>query len=161
MITILKCTKIGAFFVLQVTARFMNKNAHCHNLKQPPKRLFWRVIERLKMEKHLKIFKEKFWIFFAAFIGSAILIAAAFLLLNSELKESESIPFLSLLFSDTFEVISYYKYFTLAILESIPIASVTLSLTAVALTMLLLRLVVEYREKILMINKLINKKTWI
>ena len=137
----------------------MFTNKHNSSIK-PPKRLFGIIIKRLKIEKHLKTFKERFWIFFAAFIGSVSLIAMAFLVLNSELKESESVLFLSLLFSDTLAVIAYYKYFVLAILESMPIVSINASLTAILLLMISLRLAVGYYDKILAFNKLINKKIW-
>jgi len=41
----------------------MNENKHFipdSVPDKPPKRLFWVVIKRLKLEKNLKIFKEKF-----------------------------------------------------------------------------------------------------
>ncbi len=115
---------------------------------KPPKRLFWVVIERLRLEKKLKIFKEKFSIFLTVLIISIILVAAAIFIFNSELAESESASLFSLLFSDTIIVLSYYKYFVFAILESMPIVSIIISLTALVLVMISLRFVVEYYEKI-------------
>ena len=138
----------------------MTENKHFISEMNPnksPKRLFRQIIERLKIEKHLKFFKERFWIFFAAFIGSVGLIITAFLLLNSELKESESVLFLSLLFSDTFAIFAYYKYFALAVLESLPIVSIILSLAAISLAMTLLRFAVNYHEKILILAGSIKK----
>ena len=63
-----------------------------------------------------------------------------------------------MIFSDTLAVIAYYKYFTLAVLESMPIVSITISLAAIALVMASLRFAVVYHDKILAFNKVINKK---
>ncbi len=125
---------------------------------KPPKRLFWVIIERLKLEKNLKLFKEKFFVFLAILIISVVLVAAAFFIFNSELAESESGSLFSLLFSDTVIVLLYYKYFILAILESMPIVSIIISLTALVLVMISLRFVVGYYDKISTVNKLIKKQ---
>lgn len=134
---------------------FTNK----HNpLIKPPKRLFGIIIERLKIEKNIKLFKEKFSVSLAAIAVFAALIIASLVILNLELAESESISFISLLFSDIFAVIIYYKYFVLAILESMPVVSITISLAAIALVMASLRFAVGYHDKILSLNKMIRKK---
>ncbi len=125
---------------------------------KPPKRLFWVIIERLKLEKNLKLFKEKFFVFLAILIISVVLVAAAFFIFNSELAESESGSLFSLLFSDTVIVLLYYKYFILAILESMPIVSIVISLTALILVMISLRFVFGYYDKISTVNKLIKKQ---
>jgi len=125
---------------------------------KPPKRLFWAVIKRLKLEKKLKIFKEKFSIFLAILIISVALVAAAIFIFKSELAGSESGYLFSLLFSDTGIVLSYYKNFVLAILESIPVVSIIVSLTALVLVMISLRFVVGYYDKISTVNKLIKNK---
>ena len=141
--------------------RPMDENKHfisdTHPIK-PPKRLFWVIIERLKLEKNLKIFKEKFSIFLAALIISIILVATAIFIFNSELAGSESGSLFSLLFSDTGIVLSYYKNFVLAILESMPVTSIIFSLAAIVLVMISLRFVVGYYEKISALNKLIKNK---
>jgi len=130
-----------------------------HNsLTKPPKRLFGVIIERLKVEKNLKLFKEKFSVSLAALAVSTALIVAALIVLNLEFTESESGFFVSMIFSDTLAVIAYYKYFTLAVLESMPIVSITISLAAIALVMASLRFAVVYHDKILAFNKVINKK---
>ena len=123
---------------------------------KPPKRLFWAIVKRLKLEKNLKIFKEKFSIFLAVLIISIILVAAAFFIFNSELAGSESGSLFSLLFSDTGIILSYYKNFVLAILESMPVVSIIFSLAAIVLAMISLRFVVGYYDKISTVNKLIN-----
>ncbi len=125
---------------------------------KPPKRLFWVVIERLKLEKNLKIFKEKFSIFLIVLIISIILVAAAIFIFNSELAGSESGSLFSLLFSDTWIILLYFKYFILAILESMPVVSIIISLTALVLVMISLRFVVGYYDKISTVNKLIKNK---
>ncbi len=125
---------------------------------KPPKRLFWVVVKRLKLEKNLKIFKEKFSIFLAILIISVVLVAAAIFIFNSELAGSESGSLFLLLFSDTIIVLLYYKYFILAILESMPVVSIIISLTAIVLAMISLRFVVGYYDKILTVNKLIRNK---
>ena len=139
----------------------MDENKHFipeMNQNKPPKRLFWVVIERLKLEKNLKIFKEKFSIFLAILIISVVLVAVAIFIFNSELAESESGYLFSLLFSDTGIVLSYYKNFILAILESMPVTSIIFSLAAIVLVMISLRFVVGYYDKISTVNKLIKNK---
>ncbi len=139
----------------------MDENKHFipeMNQNKPPKRLFWVVIKRLKLEKNLKIFKEKFSIFLAILIISVVLVAAAIFIFNSELAGSESGYLFSLLFSDTWIILLYFKYFILAILESMPVMSIIISLTALVLVMISLRLVVGYYDKISAVNKLIKNK---
>ncbi len=141
--------------------RPMDKNKHFipdSVPTKPPRRLFWVVIERLRLEKNLKIFKEKFFIFLAILIISVVLVAAAIFIFNSELAGSESGSLFSLLFSDTVIVLLYYKYFILAILESMPIVSIIISLTALVLVMISLRFVFGYYDKISIVNKLIKNK---
>ncbi|MBI2635174.1 MAG: hypothetical protein HYW79_01365 [Parcubacteria group bacterium] len=132
---------------------FTNKH---NSPEKPPKRLFGMIMGRLKLEKSLKIFKEKFSVSLTALMISAVLIIASFILFHSELSESESASFLSLIFSDTFAVILYYQYFALAVLESMPIVSINASLAAILLLMIALRLAIRYYSKISTLNKLIN-----
>ncbi len=127
---------------------------------KPPKRLFWVIIERLKLEKNLKLFKEKFFVFLAILIISVVLVAAAFFIFNSELAESESGYLFSLLFSDTGIVLSYYKNFVLAILESMPVISIIFSLAAIVLVMISLRFVVGYYDKISKLKLRIKKSSF-
>lgn len=134
----------------------MEKNEHCNPIK-PPKRLFQRIIERLKIEKSLKMLRKKLGFSATVMLISAILTIAAVFVLNSELAESESISLISLLFSDTLAAVAYYNYFILAVLESMPIISIAISLAAIVLAMIFLRLVVAYYGKILSLNKLIKK----
>ncbi len=132
----------------------MNKH---NSLIKPPKRLFGMIIERLKIEKNLKLFKEKFSVSLATLMVSAVLIAVSLVIFNLESADSESVSFISLLFSDTLAVIVYYKYFVFAILESMPIVSINTSLAALLLLMVSLRLAVGYYNKISSLNKLIKK----
>ncbi len=121
--------------------------------------LFWVIIKRLKLEKTLKTFKEKFFFFLIMLAISIILVAAAVFISNSELAGSESGYLFSLLFSDTGIVLSYYKNFVFAVLESIPIVSIVIFLTALFLLMISLRFVVEYYDKISTLKiKLIKNK---
>lgn len=115
------------------------------------------IIERLKIEKNLKLFKEKFLVSSAALVVSAALIVVSLVIFNLELTESESTSFISLLFSDTLAVIAYYKYFTLAVLESMPVVSINASLATILLLTIALRLTVGYHDKILLLDKLIKK----
>ncbi len=133
---------------------FTNKH---NSLIKPPKRLFGMIIERLKIEKNLKLFREKFSVSLVALAISVTLIIASFILFNSELAESESISFISLIFSDTLVVIAYYKYFVLAVLESMPVVSINASLVAILFLMISFRLAVGYYGKIATLNRLIKK----
>lgn len=111
---------------------------------------------RLKLEKSLKIFKEKFSIFLVIFAVSAGLMVVAIQALHSELAESESGSLFLLLFSDTGMILSYFKYFILAVLESMPVLSITISLIAFVLLMISLRFIVSCYEKILKLKMIIN-----
>ncbi|MDO8676843.1 MAG: hypothetical protein Q7K16_04355 [Candidatus Azambacteria bacterium] len=124
-------------------------------LEKPPKRLFQAIIERLKIEKSLRVFKGKFTIFSGLFVISIVFIVLAILIFKYDLRDSESFSLISLLFSDTLAVITYYKYFILAFLESMPAVSITISLAAVFLTMIFLRFIVGYYDKISTLNKLV------
>jgi len=139
----------------------MDENKHfipdTHPIK-PPKRLFGMIIERLKIEKNLKLFKEKFSVSLTLLAVSAALIIASLLIFNLELAESESASFISLLFSDTLAVIAYYEYFVLAVLESMPVVSINASLAAILLLMISLRFVVGYYDKISTLNNKLIKK---
>ena len=123
---------------------------------KPPRRLFRSIIERLKIEQLLKALKNRlsiFWVFLIFFI---VFGAFAVLTLRSELAESESGSLFSLLFSDAEIVLFNFKYFALAILESIPIIPIFGALTAMAFLMIFLRFVVGYREQIFKLIKSIK-----
>lgn len=139
--------------------RPMLKNKHFpDNLAQkPPKRLFGAIMGRLKIEKVLKILKGKFSIFLAILAISIILSAVALSAFRSELMESESVSLFSLLFSDTKIILSQFKYFAFAVLESMPVISILISFTALTLFMFALKFVVEYYEKISKLTQLIKK----
>ncbi len=120
---------------------------------KPPKKLFRAIIERLKIERILQALRKKLSIFWVFLIFSVILSIFAVSTLRSELAESEYSSLFPLLFSDAKIVLLNFKYFALAILESIPIIPIFVSLLLLAIFMFSLRFIVEYREKIL---KLIN-----
>lgn len=121
---------------------------------KPPKRLFRTIIERLKIEQLLKALRKQLSIFWVFLILSVTLGAFAVLTLRSELAESESISLFSLIFSDAKIMLLNFKYFVMAVLESVPIIPIFGALMALVLLMLSMRFVVEYRERIL---KLIEK----
>ena len=135
----------------------MFENKHI-SPEKPPKRLFRVIIERLRLEKSLKIFEEKFSVLLIIFVISIGLVVFGLLALRSELAGSESVSLFSLLFSDTGIILSYFKYFVLAVLESMPVISITISLIAFVLLMISLRFIVSYYEKILTLAKLIKNK---
>ena len=128
------------------------------SLEKPPKRLFQAIIERLGIEKNLKIFKGKFTIFSGLLIISIGFVVLAIFIFKYDLRDSESFSLISLLFSDTLAILTYYKYFIPAFLESMPTVSITISLAAIFLTMIFLRFIVEKKKKISTLNKLIKIK---
>ncbi len=119
-----------------------------HFTDKPPGRLFRAIIERLKIEQILKGLRKRLSVFLVFLFFSVALSVFAVLTLRSELAESESTSLFSLVFSDAKIVLLNFKYFALAILESIPILPIFISLTALALLMFSLRLVVEYYGQI-------------
>jgi len=133
-----------------------------HNsLIKPPKRLFGVIIERLKIEENLKIFKGKFAVFSVLLAISAILVAAVIYIFGYDLKDSEFVSLVSLLFLNTMTIIKHFKYFALAVLESMSILSITISLAAIVLTMIFLRFVVQYYDQILALSKSIKNKKYV
>jgi len=136
---------------------FLNK----HNSPiKPPKRLFRVIIKRLKIEKNLKLFKEKFSVFSALLAISIILVAAAILLFNYDLKDSESVSLISLLFLNTRIIIAHFQYFAMAVLESMPIMSIIIFIVSITLVMIFLRFLVQYYDRILTLHKLIKNKKY-
>ena len=141
--------------------RPMDENKHFipeMNPKKPPRRLFWAIIKRLKLEKNLKTFRGKFSFFLAALVIFGILAVAAFFALKTELVNSESGSLFSLIFSDTLIVLAYYKYFILAVLESMPVVPILISFITLALVMFSLKFAVGYHEKMSAVSQLIKNK---
>ncbi len=126
--------------------------------EKPPKRLFQAIIERLKIEKTLKIFKGKFTLFSGLLALSVVFIVLAIFIFRYDVSDSESSSFASLLFSDTSAILTYYKYFVPAFLESMPAVSITIVLAAIFAVMVSLRFIVGCYSKISTLNKLIKIK---
>ena len=126
--------------------------------EKPPKRLFQAIIERLKIEKTLKIFKGKFTLFSGLLALSVVFIVLAIFIFRYDVSDSESSSFASLLFSDTSAILTYYKYFVPAFLESMPAVSITIVLAAIFAVMVSLRFIVGCYSNISMLNKLIKIK---
>ncbi len=128
------------------------------NSIKPPKRLFYRVIERLKIEKNLYLTRKH--LSFSYVLLAALLIIVPFILVGfaRELSESEFSPIISLFFSDMTAITSNWRDFSLSLLESVPAVFITIILGVVLLAMILLKLAANYLDKISSLIKLINKK---
>jgi hypothetical protein len=124
------------------------------NSIKPPKRLFKSVMDRLKIEKLLGILKKRISFSSIILVFSIFLIVSAFMIFRNDLTESETGSLISLLFSDTFEVLIFLKYFLWAFFESIPVLFLALVFFAVSVLMISLRFLVKYYFKIV---ELINK----
>lgn len=137
----------------------MNENKHFFGISsdKPPKRLFRTIVNRLKLEKKLRLLIGKLSLFSAILSFSIILIFIVFFVFKSELAESETGFFLSFLLSDTAISFRYFEYLISAVLESMPITAIAVSLFAIFLLMTSLRFVVRCHDKFLALNELIKK----
>lgn len=104
-------------------------------LPEPPEDLLNKIMKRIRQEQRPRALKWRFAFFVAMLFGSVIAAIPSFQSARSVLAASGFVQFLSLLFSDTGTVMMYWDSFAAALLESLPIMSITI-LLAIALTFL-------------------------
>ena len=126
--------------------------------QNPPRGLFTTIIKRLGLEKSLRVTKKHLIFTSIVFIVACVALVFAINFLKHELAESEFSPFALLFFSDTSFVLSHSRDFILAFLESIPAVRITIVLGTVILLLVVLKLVVQYTDKISQLLKSIHKK---
>jgi len=90
-------------------------------LPQPPAGLLGRIINRIQTERNLLTAKRRLVIFSVGLIGSIAAFVPVFKMVYQGFAESGFMQFLSLLFSDTGVVLSYFGNFLSSLLETLPV----------------------------------------
>ena len=117
--------------------------------QEPPAGLFDRIILAIEKEHDLRQSRRLLFAFLSLLIISAISAPFSFSLLINQIKSSGIHYFISSAFSNFGVFISFWKEFSLAILESIPIAAVAIFLLDMALVIFTLRLFL-YKKRLLL-----------
>lgn len=102
---------------------------------EPPIGLFETVMGRIRHEQRLSLVRRRIFIFSVILLVSLPASIFSFQMLQTGLAKSGFSTFLSLLLSDSSEVMVFWQSFVLALLESLPALSIALFLAA-ALTFL-------------------------
>lgn len=87
----------------------------------PPAGLLERIINRIQTERNLLTVKRRLVIFSVGFIGSIAAFVPVFKMVYQGFAESGFMQFLSLLFSDTGVVLTYFGNFVSSLLEALPV----------------------------------------
>lgn len=87
----------------------------------PPAGLLERIINRIQTERNLLTVKRRLVIFSIGFIGSIAAFVPVFKMVYQGFAESGFMQFLSLLFSDTGVILTYFGNFLSSLLETLPV----------------------------------------
>jgi hypothetical protein len=117
--------------------------------QEPPKGLFDRIIIAIKKEQELQHTKRLLFGFLLLLIISIISTPFSFILLINQIKSSGIHYFVSSAFSNFSVFLTFWKEFSLAILESIPIVAVVIFILDMALVLFTLRLFL-YKKRLLL-----------
>jgi hypothetical protein len=101
---------------------------------EPPAYLYEKIMKRIHKEERLLVLRRVI-LFSITLTGSVVAFFPSFNMLISDFNQSGFLHFLSLTFSDFSIVATYWKSFTIILLESLPALSLALFL-AVLLTFL-------------------------
>ncbi|GEM_PF-432281 len=92
-------------------------------LPDPPPYLFSRIMNRIQAEKQRLALRRRFIVFSIILAASVMVLVPVLKMVHQNLVESGFIQFLSLLFSDSAVVVTYWQSFVLTLLESLPAMS--------------------------------------
>ncbi len=123
-----------------------------------PRGLFARIMKRLGLERQLQIIKRNLGFFVGGLVVFVFLSVFAVIGLHEVLAESSFGPYLSLVFSDPWMILKNWHSFAFSVFESVPGANLVILLFAMAILLMLIRLVDAYFNKFLSIIKNINKQ---
>ena len=101
---------------------------------EPSPELFPKIMKRIHKEQRFLVIRDSI-IFSTTLLGSVIAFVPVFKMLSSDMSKTGFLNFFSLFFSDFSVVMSYWKSFSLILLETLPVISLALFL-AVLLTFL-------------------------
>lgn len=105
--------------------------------------LFQKIVTRIEKEEIILLVRKRLAILFFIMTGSIVALIPALLTVRNNFMESGFLDFISLLFSDTNMVATYWKNFALALLESLPTVSVIVFLGTVLIFLYSLKFVIR------------------
>ena len=117
--------------------------------QEPPKGLFDKIILAIKKEQEFRQTKKLVFGFLFLLIISIISTPFSFILFINQIKNSGIHYFISSAFSNFSVFITFWKEFSLAILESIPIVALAIFILDIALVLFTLRLFL-YKKRLLL-----------
>jgi hypothetical protein len=113
--------------------------------KSAPEGLYKAVLLRLDSEKS-RVAKRRFVFSVAALSASVVAFVSAIWVMFSSLADSGFWKFGSLIFTDSGTVLTYWKQFSLSLIESFSVPEVALSLACVFAVMLSLKFLLKNRS---------------
>ncbi len=127
---------------------------------EPPVGLFDRIIIAIKKEQESEHTKKTLIIFLALLVISCFAAPFSSLMFFNQVKNSGIVSFLSMIPTDFFLVLSSWREFGSALLESVPIVGIAIFTLNIILTLFAIRLFLHKKQFLLkyLIHSLINKK---
>jgi len=104
---------------------------NCLETPEPADGLFDKILQRIRKEQRLSIFRRQLALFSIGVVGSSVALIPAFQMVQSELVASGFVEFFSLLFSDLGLVMAHWQNFVFALLESLPVMSIVAFLAVI------------------------------
>ncbi|MFA5076107.1 MAG: hypothetical protein WC480_01680 [Patescibacteria group bacterium] len=123
--------------------------AHLESI-EPPANLLDKIMRRISSKHSLAAIKWRLAIVSVAVISSIIALVPASKMVQTSLAESGFLQFFSLLFSDFQVVTAYWQSFTLSLLETLPIISLTVLLVVVLVFLESLKLLARNYKKLIL-----------
>ena len=97
---------------------------------EPSDGLFSDILSRIKRERQIIILRKRLVLFSIGMIGSAIAFFPAFSAVLADLSQSGFASFVSLIFSDSAEMLVLWQDFMFSVLEAIPVLGIAMLLAA-------------------------------
>lgn len=107
---------------------------------EPSDALFGDILSRIQRERQLIALRKRLVLFSIGMIGSVIAFFPAFSAVWADLSQSGVISFISLIFSDSAEVMALWQDFAFSVLEAIPVLGTAMLLSALFVFLGLARL---------------------
>jgi hypothetical protein len=118
-------------------------------LEEPPPGLFDRIISAIKREQELRHTKRLLFGFLFLLIISVVAIPVSGVVLKNQIESSGLRYFISAAFSNFGTFFSLWQDFSLAILESLPLAAITIFVISLGISVFTLRLFL-YKKRLLL-----------
>jgi ABC-type phosphate/phosphonate transport system permease subunit len=97
---------------------------YSHFTPEPPKELLGKIMQRIRKEQRIAA-ATKLIVFSVMLAGSAIAFLPVYQAMLTGFAESGFTQFFSLLFSDSSAMLAYWQSFVPALLETLPVLSIT------------------------------------